>query len=127
LRASTGHVDASGSCSGDCNSWLSLDIAALDVMPTKASGGGNMWVGASSAIAEVASIDVIAVEEAEIRVRRRCPGNLTKAVNSTLVGAAVALKAKVKMWAGTNMSTMQCMSRDEALWMRADKVLVFRR
>jgi hypothetical protein len=45
-----------------------IDIAALDVMPTKASGGGDMWVSASSVNAEVATSDVIALEASEIRV-----------------------------------------------------------
>jgi hypothetical protein len=40
-----------------------VDITALDVTPTKANGGRDMWVGASSTKAEVAT-----VEEAEIRV-----------------------------------------------------------
>jgi hypothetical protein len=45
-----------------------VDIAALDVTPTKTSGGGDMWVGASGAKAEVATVDEVAIGEVEIRV-----------------------------------------------------------
>jgi hypothetical protein len=48
-----------------------VDIAALDVMPTKKSGGGDMWVGASSTKAEVATVDEVAVGEAEIGLTGR--------------------------------------------------------
>jgi hypothetical protein len=44
-----------------------VDITALGVMPTKASGGRDMWVGASSAKAEMATADEFAIGEAEIR------------------------------------------------------------
>jgi hypothetical protein len=37
------------------------DIAALDVTTKKPSGGGNMWVAASSAKVEVATVDEVAV------------------------------------------------------------------
>jgi hypothetical protein len=44
-----------------------VDVAALDVTTTKASGGGDVWVGASGAMAEVATVDEVTVGEAEIR------------------------------------------------------------
>jgi hypothetical protein len=47
-----------------------VDVAALDVTTTKASGGGDVRVGASCAKAEVATIDEVAVGEAEIRSDR---------------------------------------------------------
>jgi hypothetical protein len=47
-----------------------VDVAALDVTTTKASGGGDVRVGASCAKAEVATVDEVAVGEAEIRVDR---------------------------------------------------------
>jgi hypothetical protein len=47
-----------------------VDAAALDVTTTKASGGGDVRVGASCAKAEVAFIDEVAVGEAEIRSDR---------------------------------------------------------
>jgi hypothetical protein len=47
-----------------------VDIAALDMTTTKTSGGGDMRVGASSAKARVATVDEVAVIEAEIRVDR---------------------------------------------------------
>jgi hypothetical protein len=47
-----------------------VDVAALDVTPTKTSGGGDMRVGPSSAKAEVATVDEVTVGEAEIRVDR---------------------------------------------------------
>jgi hypothetical protein len=45
-------------------------MAALDVITTKTSGGGDMRVGASSAQARVATVDEVAVIEAEIGVDR---------------------------------------------------------
>jgi hypothetical protein len=47
-----------------------VDVAALDVTTTKASGRGDVGVGASRAKAEVATVDEVAVGEAEIRVDR---------------------------------------------------------
>jgi hypothetical protein len=47
-----------------------VDIAALDMTATKTSGGGDMRVGASSAQARVATVDEVAIIEAEIRVDR---------------------------------------------------------
>jgi hypothetical protein len=47
-----------------------INIAALYVTPTKTSGGGDPWVGACSAKAEVATVDEVAVGEAEMRVDR---------------------------------------------------------
>jgi hypothetical protein len=38
-----------------------VDIAALDVTPTKTSGGRDMWVGASGAKTEVATVDEVAI------------------------------------------------------------------
>jgi hypothetical protein len=43
---------------------------ALDVTPTTPSGGGDMRVGAGGAEAEVATVDVVAVGVAKIRVDR---------------------------------------------------------
>jgi hypothetical protein len=43
-----------------------VDIAALDEAYTKASGGGYMQVGATCAVAEVATADEVAVQELEI-------------------------------------------------------------
>jgi hypothetical protein len=45
-------------------------IDALDVRPTKASGGRDMRVGASSAKAKVVTVDELVIGEAEIRVDR---------------------------------------------------------
>jgi hypothetical protein len=42
------------------------DVAALDVTTTKASGGRDVWIGASGDKAEVATVDEVAVGEAEI-------------------------------------------------------------
>jgi hypothetical protein len=47
-----------------------FDIATLDVNITRTSVGGDVWVGASSAKAEVATVDEVAVKEAETRVDR---------------------------------------------------------
>jgi hypothetical protein len=47
-----------------------VDITALDVTPLQASGGRDMWVGASSAKAEMATVHEVAIGEAEIRVDR---------------------------------------------------------
>jgi hypothetical protein len=47
-----------------------VHIAALDVTPTKTSGDRDMWVGSSSAKAEMATIDEVAIGEAEVRVDR---------------------------------------------------------
>jgi hypothetical protein len=47
-----------------------VDITALDVMPTKASGVRDMWVGASSTKTDMATVDEVAIGEAEIRVDR---------------------------------------------------------
>jgi hypothetical protein len=47
-----------------------VDITALDVTPTKANGGRDMWVGASSTKTQVATVDEVAIGEAEIRVDR---------------------------------------------------------
>jgi hypothetical protein len=43
-----------------------VDIAALVVTPTKRTGGGDMWVGASHAKSEVASVDEVPFGDAEI-------------------------------------------------------------
>jgi hypothetical protein len=43
-----------------------VDVAALDVTTTKASGGGDVRVGASCAKAEVATVDEVGVGEPEI-------------------------------------------------------------
>jgi hypothetical protein len=40
-----------------------VDVTALDVSTTKASGGRDVWVGASGAKAEVATVDEVAVGE----------------------------------------------------------------
>jgi hypothetical protein len=45
-----------------------VNVAALDQTTTKAGGDGDMRVGASSAKAEVATIDEVAVRDAEIRL-----------------------------------------------------------
>jgi hypothetical protein len=47
-----------------------VNIAALDVPPKETSGGGDVRVGASRPKAKVATVDEIAVGEAEIRVHR---------------------------------------------------------
>jgi hypothetical protein len=47
-----------------------VHIAALAVMPTTNSGGGGMWLVASSAKVEVATVDEVAGREEEIRVDR---------------------------------------------------------
>jgi hypothetical protein len=44
-----------------------VGVAALDVTTTKASGGGDVRVGASCAKPQVATVDEVAVGEAEIR------------------------------------------------------------
>jgi hypothetical protein len=44
-----------------------INVSALDVTTTKASGGGDMRVGASCAKGEVATVDEVTVGEAEIR------------------------------------------------------------
>jgi hypothetical protein len=44
-----------------------VNVAALDVTTIKTCGGGDMWVDASSYKAEVASVDDVAVREANIR------------------------------------------------------------
>jgi hypothetical protein len=41
-----------------------VDIAALDVMTTKASGGGDVRVGASGAESKVAAVDEVTIGEA---------------------------------------------------------------
>jgi hypothetical protein len=43
------------------------DVASLDVTTTKASGGGDVRVGAGCAKADVATVDEVTVGEAEIR------------------------------------------------------------
>jgi hypothetical protein len=48
-----------------------VKIAALDE-PTKPSGGGVMWVDASSSKVEAATVDDVAVGEVEIRVDQDC-------------------------------------------------------
>jgi hypothetical protein len=45
-----------------------VDVAALDVASTKASCGGDMRVGASCAKSKVATVDEVAIGEAEMRV-----------------------------------------------------------
>jgi hypothetical protein len=45
-----------------------VNIAALDAAPTKTSGGGDMRVGASCPKAKVATVDEVAVGEAEMLV-----------------------------------------------------------
>jgi hypothetical protein len=45
-----------------------VDVAVLDVTFTAARGSGDMWVGASGAKAEVATVDEVTFREAEIRV-----------------------------------------------------------
>jgi hypothetical protein len=45
-----------------------VDVAALDVTTTKTGGGADIWVVASSAKAEVATVDEVAIREAEIRI-----------------------------------------------------------
>jgi hypothetical protein len=47
-----------------------VDVAALDVTTTKESCGGDVRVGASGAKAEVATVDEVAVREAEVRGHR---------------------------------------------------------
>jgi hypothetical protein len=47
-----------------------VDIAGLDVTSTKTSSGRDMWVGASSAKAEMATVDEVAIGEPQIRVDR---------------------------------------------------------
>jgi hypothetical protein len=47
-----------------------VNVAALDVTTTKTGVGGDMWVGASSANAEVATIDEVAVVKTETLVDR---------------------------------------------------------
>jgi hypothetical protein len=47
-----------------------VDVAALDMTATKASCGGDVRVGASCAKVEVATVDEVAVREAEIRGHR---------------------------------------------------------
>jgi hypothetical protein len=44
-----------------------VDVAALDVTTTKASGSGYMRIGAGCTKAEVATVDEVAIREAEIR------------------------------------------------------------
>jgi hypothetical protein len=44
-----------------------VDVAALDVATTKASCGGDVRVGASCASSKVATVDEVAIGEAEIR------------------------------------------------------------
>jgi hypothetical protein len=44
-----------------------VDVAALGLTTTKASGGGDVRVGASCAKAEVSTVDQVAVRETEIR------------------------------------------------------------
>jgi hypothetical protein len=45
-----------------------VDSAALDVTLTETSGGRYMWVGASSAKAEMATVVEVAIGEVEMRV-----------------------------------------------------------
>jgi hypothetical protein len=45
-----------------------VEVAALDVTTTKASGGGDVRVAASCTKAEVTAVEEVAVREAEIRV-----------------------------------------------------------
>jgi hypothetical protein len=59
-----------------------VDVAALDVTPTKASGGGDTRVSASSAEAEEAFVDEVSVGEAELQVDRdgvQCSGKPQRA------------------------------------------------
>jgi hypothetical protein len=44
-----------------------VDVAALDVTTSKASGAGDVRVGASCAKSEVATVEAVAVGEMEIR------------------------------------------------------------
>jgi hypothetical protein len=45
-----------------------VNVATLDVRNGKAGGGGNMWVGTSGAMANMATSDEVAIREAETQV-----------------------------------------------------------
>jgi hypothetical protein len=49
---------------------VGVDVTVLDVTTTKTSGEGDMWVGASSAMADVATFHEVAVGVADIRIDR---------------------------------------------------------